>query len=94
MRLILISWCAGLLVGGLITYTYNPHNPFSVIVSIPLLFPAGTIYPEHYDWLFNSLMVLFGSLFYGFVILFFAVISREITLENPARKGGGTKGIT
>ena len=75
-----------MLVAGLITYSYSPHDPFSVLVSIPLLFPASAIYPEHYDWLFNSLMVLFGSLFYGVVILVFAALIRELIYQSRARQ--------
>src|SRR5262245_48423319 len=78
MRLAISSWGIGLLFAGLITYTYSSHQPLSVIVSIPLLFPAGMLYPEHYDLLFKALMVFFGSIFYGFWILIFALFVREI----------------
>jgi hypothetical protein len=72
-------------VAGLITYGYSPHDPLSAVVSIPLLFPASMIYPEHYDWLFNALMVLFGSLFYGFVILLFAAFIREVIAQTRTK---------
>jgi len=84
MRLVILSWCVGLLVSGLITLTYAPHNSFSMLLALPLIIPAGMLYPGEDDWLFYALMILFGSLVYGFVILVFAKFIKEFVRRTHA----------
>jgi len=83
MRLVILSWCVGLLVSGLITLTYTPHNSISMF-SLPLIIPAGMLYPGEDDWIFYTLMTLCGSLVYGFVILVFAKFIREFNRRGRA----------